>query len=136
VIPFEMGSADDQPPPDLASVLLAERVVYLGMPLSPSVHELLTGQFLYLQHENIKKLIYLYINSTGTTKVIPFEMGSAEDQPLPDLASVLLAERVVYLGMPLSPSVHELLTAQFLYLQHENIKKPIYLYINSTETTK
>ncbi|GER34769.1 ATP-dependent Clp protease proteolytic subunit [Striga asiatica] len=70
------------------------------------------------------------------TMVIPFEMGSAEDQPPPDLASVLLAERVVYLGMPLSPSVHELLTAQFLYLQYENIKKPVYLYINSTGTTK
>ncbi|CAA0825429.1 ATP-dependent Clp protease proteolytic subunit-related protein 4- chloroplastic [Striga hermonthica] len=72
VIPFQTGdeirAASEQPPPDLASLLLAERIVYLGMPLSPPVHELLTAEFLYLQHEDKQKPIYLYINSTGTTK--------------------------------------------------------------------
>lgn len=30
----------------------------------------------------------------------------------------------------------ELILAEFLYLQYEDPKKPIYLYINSTGTTK
>lgn len=42
----------------------------------------------------------------------------------------------MYLGMPLIPAVTELLLAEFMYLQYEDEKKPIYFYINSTGTTK
>ncbi|KAK8948171.1 hypothetical protein KSP40_PGU014707 [Platanthera guangdongensis] len=68
VIPFLRGSAWEQPPPDLASYLYKNRIVYLGMSLVPSVTELMLAEFLYLQYEDEKKPIYLYINSTGTTK--------------------------------------------------------------------
>lgn len=69
VIPFSKGSAHEQPPPDLASYLFKNRIVYLGMSLVPSVTELILAEFLYLQYEDEDKPIYLYINSTGTTKV-------------------------------------------------------------------
>ncbi|GMJ00433.1 CLP protease R subunit 4, happy on norflurazon 5 [Hibiscus trionum] len=68
VIPFSRGSAWEQPPPDLASYLYKNRIVYLGMSLVPSVTELILAEFLYLQYEDEQKPIYLYINSTGTTK--------------------------------------------------------------------
>ncbi|XP_010258730.1 PREDICTED: ATP-dependent Clp protease proteolytic subunit-related protein 4, chloroplastic-like [Nelumbo nucifera] len=68
VIPFLRGSAWEQPPPDLASYLYKNRIVYLGMSLVPSVTELILAEFLYLQYEDDQKPIYLYINSTGTTK--------------------------------------------------------------------
>uniref|UniRef100_A0A7N0UZF2 ATP-dependent Clp protease proteolytic subunit n=1 Tax=Kalanchoe fedtschenkoi TaxID=63787 RepID=A0A7N0UZF2_KALFE len=68
VIPFSRGSAWEQPPPDLASYLYKNRIVYLGMSLVPSVTELILAEFLYLQYEDETKPIYLYINSTGTTK--------------------------------------------------------------------
>ncbi|CAN8231709.1 unnamed protein product [Cochlearia groenlandica] len=68
VIPFSKGSAHEQPPPDLASYLFKNRIVYLGMSLVPSVTELILAEFLYLQYEDEEKPIYLYINSTGTTK--------------------------------------------------------------------
>ncbi|XP_057417945.1 ATP-dependent Clp protease proteolytic subunit-related protein 4, chloroplastic [Lotus japonicus] len=68
VIPFSRGSAWEQPPPDLASYLYKNRIVYLGMSLVPSVTELILAEFLYLQYEDDQKPIYLYINSTGTTK--------------------------------------------------------------------
>ncbi|XP_047327759.1 ATP-dependent Clp protease proteolytic subunit-related protein 4, chloroplastic [Impatiens glandulifera] len=68
VIPFSRGSAWEQPPPDLASYLYKNRIVYLGMSLVPSVTELIMAEFLYLQYEDEEKPIYLYINSTGTTK--------------------------------------------------------------------
>ncbi|VVA40819.1 PREDICTED: ATP-dependent [Prunus dulcis] len=68
VIPFQRGSAWEQPPPDLASYLYKNRIVYLGMSLVPSVTELILAEFLYLQYEDETKPIYLYVNSTGTTK--------------------------------------------------------------------
>lgn len=68
VIPFSRGTAWEQPPPDLASYLYKNRIVYLGMSLVPSVTELLVAEFLYLQYDDDKKPIYMYVNSTGTTK--------------------------------------------------------------------
>lgn len=56
------------PPPDLPSLLLDSRIVYLGMPLVPAVTELIIAELLYLQYKDRTKPIYLYINSTGTTR--------------------------------------------------------------------
>lgn len=59
----------DEPPPDLASHLLRNRIVYLGLPLTPEVTELMYSQLIYLQYEDSESPIYLYINSTGVVKV-------------------------------------------------------------------
>lgn len=53
-------------PPDLPSLLLDARICYLGMPIVPSVTELLVAQFMWLDYDNPSKPIYLYINSSGT----------------------------------------------------------------------
>jgi ATP-dependent Clp protease protease subunit len=55
------------PPPDLPSLLLHNRIVYLGMPLVPAVTELIVAEFLYLQYENSEKPVFMYLNSTGTS---------------------------------------------------------------------
>jgi ATP-dependent Clp protease, protease subunit len=65
------------PPPDLPSLLLKERIVYLGLPLvsdddlkmrmGVDVTKLIIAQLLYLQFDNPEKPIYFYINSTGTS---------------------------------------------------------------------
>ena len=65
------------PPPDLPSLLLKERIVYLGLPLFSDddtkrqvgldVTELIIAQLLYLEFDNPEKPIYFYINSTGTS---------------------------------------------------------------------
>jgi ATP-dependent Clp protease protease subunit len=55
------------PPPDLPSLLLNERIVYLGMPLVPAVTELIIAELLYLQYQDPDKPIRIYINSTGTS---------------------------------------------------------------------
>ncbi|XP_042516656.1 ATP-dependent Clp protease proteolytic subunit-related protein 3, chloroplastic [Macadamia integrifolia] len=57
-----------KPPPDLPSLLLNGRIVYIGMPLVPAVTELVIAELLYLQYMDPKEPIYLYINSTGTTR--------------------------------------------------------------------
>ncbi|OVA11705.1 ClpP [Macleaya cordata] len=53
-------------PPDLPSLLLDARICYLGMPIVPSVTELLVAQLMWLDYDNPSKPIYLYINSSGT----------------------------------------------------------------------
>ena len=65
------------PPPDLPSLLLKERIVYLGLPLfsdddakrqlGMDVTELIIAQLLFLEFDNSEKPIYFYINSTGTS---------------------------------------------------------------------
>jgi ATP-dependent Clp protease protease subunit len=65
------------PPPDMPSLLLKERIVYLGLPLFSSddvkrrvgidVTELIIAQLLYLQFDDPEKPIRFYINSTGTS---------------------------------------------------------------------
>ncbi|XP_021899007.1 ATP-dependent Clp protease proteolytic subunit-related protein 3, chloroplastic isoform X1 [Carica papaya] len=57
-----------RPPPDLPSLLLHGRIVYIGMPLVPAVTELVVAELMYLQWMDPKQPIYLYINSTGTTR--------------------------------------------------------------------
>lgn len=65
------------PPPDLPSLLLKERIIYLGLPLVSSddfkrqmgvdVTKLIIAQLLYLQFDDPDKPIFFYINSTGTS---------------------------------------------------------------------
>ncbi len=55
------------PPPDLPSLLLKERIVYLGAPLVPEVTKLIIAELLYLQSEDPEKPIKIYINSVGTS---------------------------------------------------------------------
>jgi ATP-dependent Clp protease protease subunit len=40
------------PPPDLPSLLLNERIIYLGMPIVPQVTELIVAQLLFLSYES------------------------------------------------------------------------------------
>ncbi len=50
---------------DIYSRLLKERIVFLTGPADDTVASLVTAQFLYLEAENPKKDISLYINSPG-----------------------------------------------------------------------
>jgi len=65
--PYYGNASYRTPPPDLPSLLLNERIVYLGMPLVPAVTELIVAELLYLQYEDPEKPIKIYINSTGTS---------------------------------------------------------------------
>lgn len=55
------------PPPDLPSLLLKNRIVYLGYPITNEVTELVIAQLLYLNYESTDKPVTIYINSTGST---------------------------------------------------------------------
>ena len=65
------------PPPDLPSLLLDSRIVYIGMPLVPAVTELIVSELLYMQYTDPQKPCYIYVNSTGCQRadgeVVGFE---------------------------------------------------------------
>ena len=50
---------------DIYSRLLKERIVFLVGPVNDNAASLITAQLLFLESENPKKEIYLYINSPG-----------------------------------------------------------------------
>ena len=48
-----------------------------------------------------------------------------------DIYSLLLKERIVFLGTPIADPVANLIVAQLLYLEREDPDRPISMYINS-----
>jgi len=63
------------------------------------------------------------------TPIVVEQTGRGERQY--DIYSRLLKDRIVLLGSPVDDTVANLLVAQFLFLQSEDPKKDISLYINS-----
>jgi len=56
-------------PPDLPSLLLDGRIVYIGMALVPQVTELVISELLWLNYTQPTKPVSLYIHSTGSQTV-------------------------------------------------------------------
>ncbi|PIA44140.1 hypothetical protein AQUCO_01700039v1 [Aquilegia coerulea] len=67
------------PPPDLPSILLDNRIVYLGMPIVPAVSELIIAQLIYLSWVDPDEPIYFYITSSGTLDENGEIVGSETD---------------------------------------------------------
>jgi hypothetical protein len=92
------------PPPDLPSLLLKERIVYLGMPLVPAVTELIIAELLYLQYEDPEKPINIYINSTGTSGYSGEPIGFETE-------AFAICDTIRYINLQCIPSVLERLWA-------------------------
>jgi ATP-dependent Clp protease protease subunit len=64
--------------------------------------------------------------------VIPFVTEtSARGERTLDIYSLLLKERIIFLGTPINDQIANLIIAQLLYLEREDPDKDISLYINS-----
>jgi len=50
---------------DIYSLLLKERIIFLGMPINDQIASLIIAQLLYLEHEDPDRDINLYIHSPG-----------------------------------------------------------------------
>ena len=50
---------------DIYSRLLKERIIFLGGPIDDSLANTIIAQLLFLEHQDSKKDILLYINSPG-----------------------------------------------------------------------
>jgi len=69
---------------------------------------------------------------TRATSVIPMVIESgARGERAFDIYSLLLRERIVFLGTPIDDNIANLIIAQLLYLEREDPDKDISLYIHS-----
>jgi ATP-dependent Clp protease protease subunit len=50
---------------DIYSLLLKERIIFLGTPINDQVSNLIVAQLLYLDNEDPERTIHMYINSPG-----------------------------------------------------------------------
>lgn len=81
------------PPPDIPSLVLSERIVYVALPLVPKVAQLIIAQLLYLDYETAEKPIIMYINSPG----------AIDDQPKSAITEALaVADVMNYIKSPVS----------------------------------
>ncbi len=70
--------------------------------------------------------------TTNPSNIIPMVIEqSPRGERAFDIYSLLLKERIIFLGMPISDQVSNLIIAQLLYLDREDPDKDIMLYINS-----
>lgn len=59
-----------------------------------------------------------------------YDSNGRETRPM-DVFSRLLKDRIIFIGTPIDDNVANMVIAQLLYLQMEDAKKDIHLYINS-----
>jgi ATP-dependent Clp protease protease subunit len=73
---------------DIYSRLLRERIVFLGGPIDDYIANLIVAQLLFLQSEDPKKEIYLYINSPGGSVSAGLAIVDTMNHLKPDVATV------------------------------------------------
>ena len=70
------------------------------------------------------------LNRAANIVPMVVESGSRGERAF-DIYSLLLRERIIFLGMPINDQVANVIVAQLLYLDREDPEKDISLYINS-----
>ena len=72
------------------------------------------------------------MNLTNFTNLIPMVIeSSGRGERAYDIYSLLLKERIIFLGTPIEDQVANLIVAQLLFLSREDPEKEIQMYINS-----
>jgi len=70
--------------------------------------------------------------SSDFKNVIPMVIeSSGRGERAYDIYSLLLKDRIIFLGTPIDDQVANLIVAQLLYLSHEDTEREISMYINS-----
>lgn len=75
---------------DIYSRLLKERIIFLGGPIEDNIANLIVAQLLFLQAEDSKKDIYLYINSPGGSISSTLAIIDAMNYVKPDVSTVCI----------------------------------------------
>jgi ATP-dependent Clp protease, protease subunit len=87
---------------DIYSRLLKDRIIFIGTPIDDMVANLVIAQLLFLQMEDAKKEVYLYINSPGgvvtsgmaiydTMRFMPYDIATYCIGMAASMSTVLLA---------------------------------------------
>ncbi|MEK7142008.1 MAG: ATP-dependent Clp protease proteolytic subunit [Patescibacteria group bacterium] len=73
---------------DIYSRLLKERIIFLSGPINDASANTVIAQLLFLQHEDPKKDIYLYINSPGGSVTATLAMYDTMKHIKPDVSTI------------------------------------------------
>ncbi len=73
---------------DIYSRLLKERIVFLGGPITEDVANLIIAQLVFLEHEDPKKDIKLYINSPGGVVTAGMAIYDTMQYVKPDVSTI------------------------------------------------
>ena len=77
---------------DIYSRLLKERIIFLGTPIDDYVSSLLIAQFLFLEAEDPKQDIYMYINSGGGVITSGFGILDTMNYIKPDIVTICMGQ--------------------------------------------
>src|SRR3989338_9881026 len=73
---------------DIYSRLLKERIIFLGGPVNDGLANTIIAQLLFLEHEDPKKDIQLYINSPGGSVSAGLAIYDTMQYVKPDVATI------------------------------------------------
>lgn len=73
---------------DIYSRLLKERIIFLAGPITDDSANIIIAQLLFLQHEDAKKDIHLYINSPGGSVTATLAIFDTIKHIKPDVATI------------------------------------------------
>ncbi|OGG46718.1 ATP-dependent Clp endopeptidase, proteolytic subunit ClpP [Candidatus Kaiserbacteria bacterium RIFCSPHIGHO2_01_FULL_48_10] len=91
---------------DIYSRLLKERIVFLGGPIDDHVANLVIAQLLFLEAEDPKKEVYLYINSPGGSVSAGMAILDTMNYVKPDIATVCVGIAASAAAVILSAGKH------------------------------
>ena len=72
---------------DIYSLLLRERIIFLGMPIDDQVANVIIAQLLYLEREDPEKDVNLYIHSPGGSVTAGLAIYDTMQLVRPDIAT-------------------------------------------------
>jgi ATP-dependent Clp protease protease subunit len=75
---------------DIYSRLLKERIIFLGSPIDDSVANIIIAQLLFLESEDPKKDIKIYINSPGGSVTAGFAIYDTMNYIKPDVTTICI----------------------------------------------
>jgi ATP-dependent Clp protease protease subunit len=73
---------------DIYSRLLKERIIFLGGPISDTMANLVIAQLLFLEHEDPKKDIRIYLNTPGGSVTAGLAIYDAMQYVKPDVSTI------------------------------------------------
>jgi len=77
---------------DIYSRLLKERIIFLGTPIDDYVSSLMIAQLLFLEAEDPKKDIYMYINSPGGIVTSGFSILDTMNYIKPNISTICMGQ--------------------------------------------
>ena len=77
---------------DIYSRLLKERIIFLGTPIDDHVSSLIIAQLLFLEAEDSKKDIYMYINSPGGVITSGFGILDTMNYIKPNISTICMGQ--------------------------------------------